>query len=86
VARKGKYEVSLWFVQEDDACDAVETIVTHSDGNSSTKVNMRVNGSRWVYVGIFDLMPGAAAVALSGCGVARINADSVRAVAVLNVN
>ncbi|MEV0459744.1 phosphodiester glycosidase family protein [Catellatospora methionotrophica] len=81
IPQTADYDVSVWYPANAGYNDATPYIVSTTSGNQTVRVNQRVNGGRWVSLGVFRLAAGDANVVgvsrwTSGTG--YVVADAVR--------
>lgn len=58
IPQTGSYEVSVWYPANSGYNDSTPFIVATTTGNQTVRVNQRVNGGRWVSLGVFTLAAG----------------------------
>ncbi|SCL44270.1 protein of unknown function [Micromonospora citrea] len=81
VPETGSYEVSVWYPADPGYNDSTPYIVTTTAGNQTVRVNQRVNGGRWVSLGVFTLGAGdgnKVGVSRWTSGTGYVVADAVR--------
>ncbi|MFG3700691.1 glycoside hydrolase domain-containing protein [Micromonospora sp. NPDC047620] len=77
----GAYEVSVWYPAASGYNDSTPYIVATTGGNQSVRVNQRLNGGRWVSLGVFTLAAGdgdKVGVSRWTSGTGYVIADAVR--------
>ncbi|MBO4206468.1 glycoside hydrolase domain-containing protein [Micromonospora echinofusca] len=77
----GNYEISVWYPADPGYNDATPYVVTTTAGNQTVRVNQRVNGGRWVSLGVFPLSAGDSdrvGVSRWTSGTGYVVADAVR--------
>lgn len=77
----GAYEVSVWYPAASGYNDSTPYIVATTSGNQSVRVNQRLNGGRWVSLGVFTLAAGdgdKVGVSRWTSGTGYVVADAVR--------
>ncbi len=75
------YEVSIWYPANSGYNDSTPYIVVTTGGNQTVRVNQRVNGGRWVSIGVFTLAAGdgdRVGVSRWTSGTGYVIADAVR--------
>jgi exopolysaccharide biosynthesis protein len=81
IPQTASYEVSVWYPANSGYNDSTPFIVVTTTGNQSVRVNQRVNGGRWVTLGVFTLAAGDAnkvGVSRWTAGTGYVIADAVR--------
>jgi hypothetical protein len=81
IPQTASYEVSVWYPANSGYNDSAPFIVATSTGNQTVRVNQRVNGGRWVSLGVFTLAAGDAnkvGVSRWTSGTGYVIADAVR--------
>ncbi|HZM80599.1 MAG TPA: phosphodiester glycosidase family protein [Candidatus Limnocylindrales bacterium] len=81
IPQTASYEISVWYPANSGYNDSTPFIVVTSTGNQSVRVNQRVNGGRWVSIGVFTLAAGDAnkvGVSRWTAGTGYVIADAVR--------
>ncbi|MEU4565264.1 glycoside hydrolase domain-containing protein [Micromonospora sp. NPDC023956] len=77
----GTYEVSVWYPATSGYNDSTPYVVATTTGNQTVRVNQRVNGGRWVSLGVFTLAAGdgdKVGVSRWTTGTGYVIADAVR--------
>lgn len=75
------YEVSVWYPASSGYNDSTPYVVVTTGGNQSIRVNQRVNGGRWVSLGVFSLAAGdgdKVGVSRWTSGTGYVIADAIR--------
>jgi hypothetical protein len=75
------YEVSVWYPANAGYNDSTPFVVATTTGNQTVRVNQRLNGGRWVSLGVFTLAAGDAdkvGVSRWTSGAGYVIADAVR--------
>ncbi|MBB5867227.1 hypothetical protein F4553_000606 [Allocatelliglobosispora scoriae] len=75
------YEVAVWYPADAGYNDSTPFIIATSGGNQTVRVNQRVNGGRWVTLGVFTLAAGdgdKVGVSRWTSGTGYVIADAVR--------
>ncbi|MER7456641.1 glycoside hydrolase domain-containing protein [Micromonospora sp. NPDC126480] len=75
------YEVSVWYPADPGYNDSTPYLVATTGGNQTVRVNQRVNGGRWVSLGVFTLAAGdgnKVGVSRWTSGTGYVIADAVR--------
>ncbi|MFD0599088.1 phosphodiester glycosidase family protein [Catellatospora coxensis] len=81
IPQTAAYEVSVWYPANAGYNDSTPYIVATTSGNQTVRVNQRVNGGRWVSLGVFNLAAGDAnvvGVSRWTAGTGYVIADAVR--------
>jgi len=80
VPAPGRYEVSVWFIHSPNRAPDATYLVTHADGVSEVQIDQRVNGSKWLPLGVYRFEVGIpATVLLTNAATGQyISADAVR--------
>jgi hypothetical protein len=81
VPQTASYDVSVWYPANSGYNDSTPFIVATTTGNQTVRVNQRVNGGRWVSLGVFTLAAGDAnkvGVSRWTAGTGYVIADAVR--------
>ncbi|RLK25469.1 uncharacterized protein DUF1906 [Micromonospora sp. M71_S20] len=77
----GSYEISVWYPADPGYNSQTPYLVATASGNQSVTVDQRVNGGRWVSIGVFTLAAGDAnkvGVSRWTSGSGYVVADAVR--------
>ncbi|WP_089154332.1 glycoside hydrolase domain-containing protein [Micromonospora sp. NBS 11-29] len=77
----GSYEVSVWYPADPGYNDRTPYLVATTTGTRTVAVNQRVDGGRWVSLGVFTLAGGAGdkvGVSRWSAGAGYVVADAVR--------
>lgn len=77
----GSYEVSVWYPADPGYNDSTPYVVATTSGSQTVKVNQRLNGGRWVSLGVFTLAAGSGnkvGVSRWTSGTGYVIADAVR--------
>ncbi|MCX4471709.1 DUF1906 domain-containing protein [Micromonospora sp. NBC_01655] len=77
----GSYEVSVWYPADPGYNDSTPYVVATTTGNQTVRVNQRLNGGRWVSLGVFPLAAGdgnKVGVSRWSSGTGYVIADAVR--------
>ena len=75
------YEISVWYPADAGYNDATPYLVATTSGNQTVRVNQRVNGGRWVSLGVFTLAAGdgnKVGVSRWTAGTGYVIADAIR--------
>ncbi|HCT75878.1 MAG TPA: hypothetical protein DGG94_10940 [Micromonosporaceae bacterium] len=81
VPTTASYDVSVWYPANAGYNDSTPFIVVTTTGSQTVRVNQRVNGGRWVSLGVFTLAAGDAdkvGVSRWTSGTGYVIADAVR--------
>nr|WP_236646807.1 glycoside hydrolase domain-containing protein [Micromonospora acroterricola] len=77
----GSYEISVWYPADAGYNNQTPYLVATTTGNRSVAVNQRINGGRWVSIGVFTLAAGTGnkvGVSRWTAGTGIVVADAVR--------
>jgi len=81
IPQTAAYEVSVWYPANSGYNDSTPYVVVTTTGNRTVRVNQRVNGGRWVSLGVFTLAAGdgdKVGVSRWTSGTGYVIADAVR--------
>ena len=81
IPETGSYEISVWYPADPGYNDSTPYIVATTTGNQTVRVNQRINGGRWVSLGVFTLATGTGdkvGVSRWTSGTGYVIADAVR--------
>ncbi|WP_309227177.1 glycoside hydrolase domain-containing protein [Micromonospora thermarum] len=81
VPETGTYEVSVWYPADPGYNDSTPHLVATTSGNQTVRVNQRLNGGRWLSLGVFTLSAGdrnTVGVSRWTNGTGYVIADAVR--------
>jgi len=81
IPETASYEVSVWYPADPGYNESTPFIVATTGGNQTVRVNQRVNGGRWVSLGLFTLAAGAGdkvGISRWTTGTGYVVADAVR--------
>ncbi|MEW2382729.1 glycoside hydrolase domain-containing protein [Micromonospora sp. NPDC047707] len=77
----GSYRVSVWYPADPGYNDSTPYVVATANGSQTVRVNQRLNGGRWVSLGVFTLSAGdrnTVGVSRWTSGTGYVIADAVR--------
>ncbi|GAB3960179.1 hypothetical protein GCM10027614_81360 [Micromonospora vulcania] len=81
IPASGSYEISVWYPADAGYNDQTPYLVATTTGNRPVSVNQRINGGRWVSIGVFTLAAGTGntvGVSRWTGGTGLVVADAVR--------
>ncbi|MGN9777507.1 glycoside hydrolase domain-containing protein [Micromonospora sp. H33] len=81
VPETGFYQISVWYPADPGYNDSTPYIVATTSGNQTVRVNQRLDGGRWVSLGVFTLSAGdrnTVGVSRWTSGTGYVIADAVR--------
>ena len=78
IPEKGRYAVYVSYKATYKNTSSALYTVHHLGGDTHFKVNQKISGSTWVYLGTFDFAKGASGYVTLETNGARVNADAVR--------
>ena len=74
----GRYEIAVWYDSDPAGTEAAEYMVESAGGASTTRLDQRASGARWIKLDDVQLESGAGVVTVTNAGTGRLAPGKLR--------